>query len=377
MRNKSLSTTQLLDATMADLRNRLPERWILSDYRSDVRVGPDRGNARIIDAILEIRDPLGLAAEVILEVTASQMEPRFAEVAAYQLKTLSLLRYEDVGNCGAVPIPMLIAPFLSQLARERLEREGISYADSTGNFRFSADRPAIFISEQGSDRNPFREKRPLQSLKGGRSGRVVRGFLDFKPPFGTRELAGKIGSTPASVSRVADLLERDAIVTRESPRGRIESVDWESLVRRWVMDYDFTTSNEVTIWLEPRGTWVLFERLRETDIQYAVTGSFAANRLAPFTEPRLLALYTEEPEEAAEHLRLRPTDTGGNVMLVRPFDPVALERTECADGIRYARVTQVLVDLMTGPGRGPTEAEALLAWMKDNEDTWKLPLTRT
>ena len=40
-------------------------------------------------------------------------------------------------------------------------------------------------------------------------------------------------------------------------------------------------------------------------------------------------------------------------------------------------VTQVLLDLMTGPGRGPAEAEALLEWMRDNEDRWKLPVTRT
>ena len=49
-------------------------------------------------------------------------------------------------------------------------------------------------------------------------------------------------------------------------------------------------------------------------------------------------------------------------LLVRPFDPVAFERAEYDDGITFARVTQILLDLMTGPGRGPAEAEALLAW---------------
>ena len=60
-----------------------------------------------------------------------------------------------------------------------------------------------------------------------------------------------------------------------------------------------------------------------------------------------------------------------------PFDPVAFERAEYDDGITYAHVTQVLLDLMKGPGRGPAEAEALLEWMRDNEDIWKLSMTET
>ena len=298
-----------------------------------------RQTIRVIDAILEITDTQGLAAEVIVEVKTNPVEPRFANLAAYQLRELSHLRYQEVENGGPQPIPMLVAPFLSPLAREILEDAGISYADSTGNIRFSADRPAIFIANQGSDRNPFREKRPLHSLRGGRSARVVRGLLDYRPPFGIRELADQIRSTPASVSRVSNLLERDAIVTKESPRGRIDSVDWNKLVHRWIMDYDFATSNDLTTWLDPRGARALFDRLRDADFQYAVTGSFAANRLAPVAEPRLATLYTEDPVDTAERLNLRLAETGGNVMIVHPFDPVAWERTECVDGIRYAHVT--------------------------------------
>ena len=179
------------------------------------------------------------------------------------------------------------------------------------------------------------------------------------------------------VSRVASLLEPDGIVTKERPRGRIVRVNWETLARRWAMDYDFAASNVLTTWLAPRGTRALFSRLRATGSRYAVTGSFAGHRLAPIAEPRLAALYVDDPDTAAQALGLRPAETGGNVLLVRPFDPVVFERAEHADGITFARVTQVLLDLMTGPGRGPAEAAALLAWMRDHEDLWKLPLTQT
>ena len=235
----------------------------------------------------------------------------------------------------------------------------------------------MYIETQGADKNPFREERPLQSLRGSRAARVVRGLLDYRTPFGTRELAAKTTSSAAMISRVSSLLEPDEIVTKESPRGRIVSVDWEALARRWAMDYDFAPPKLSTTWLEPRGTRTLFARLRDAGIRYAVTGSFAGYRLAPVAEPRLAALYVDDPATAARSLGLRPAETGGNVLLVRPFDPVAFERAECDDGITYARVTQVLLDLMKGPGRGPAEAEALQEWMRDNEDIWKLSMTET
>ena len=177
------------------------------------------------------------------------------------------------------------------------------------------------------------------------------------------------------MSRVSDLLVRDAIIVRDGPRGRISSVDWETLVRRWAMDYDFAKANSLATYLEPRGPSALFDRLRGADFRYAVTGSFAAARLAPVAEPRLVTFYTDDPESAADKFGLRPAETGGNVVIASPFDPVVFERTESAEGITYARVTQVLLDLMTGPGRGSAEAEGLLEWMRENEETWKLRLT--
>ena len=374
MRNDVNSGTRLVGTVARDIRGRLPSRWSLLSRGEEVRVGHGIGRTRVIDAVLELRDPQGLSTSIVVDVKGTPVEPNRVSFAAETLRELTrLLREED--RKLAAPVPMMLSPFFSPLARERLIAAGISYADSTGNLRLSADKPAIFIETQGADRNPFRENRALQSLKGSRAARAVRGFLDYRIPFGTRELAGETQNALATVSRVSDLLVREAIIVRDGPRGRISSVDWETLVRRWAMDYDFAKANSLTTYLEPRGPSVLFDRLREADFRYAVTGSFAAVRLAPVAEPRLVTLYADDPEGAADRLGLRPAETGGNVVIARPFDPVVFERTESADGITYARVTQVLLDLTTGPGRGPAEAEALLEWMRENEDTWKLQLT--
>lgn len=375
-RNRYISETSLIDAAARNIGARLPPQWLLRNRDGEALLKSPKGLTCRVDAVLEIRDPHGISTDIIVEVKRNPVEPRLVASVVSQLKSLSFTRFEEIGQVGNIPVPMLVSTYLSPLARQRLGEAGISYADATGNMRFAVDRPAAFIETQGADKNPFREERPLRSLKGGRAARVARGLLDYRTPFGTRELAAETASSPAMVSRVSSLLEPDEIVTKESARGRIISVDWEALARRWAMDYDFVSSNILTTWLEPRGARALLARLRGAYFRYTLTGSFAANRLAPVVEPRLVALYADDPEAIAKLLRLRPAETGGNVLIVRPFDPVVFERVECDDGIKYARVTQVLMDLMKGPGRGPEEAEALLKWMQDNEDKWKLRMTK-
>ena len=369
--NGIISETALLGKAVEGLQKRLPPNWMLG-HRQDLQNSlPGKEH---FDAILEIRDPHGSTATIIVETKAKPIEARqvISILANWQRTLTAQASASPMGNGERVL--MAVAPYLGPSTRERLSASGISYADLTGNFKLVINSPAVFIEVQGANRNPWREDRPLRSLKGSRAARAVRGFLDYQTPFGIRELASGTGSSAATISRVSDLLERDAIVSRESPRGPICSVNWEGLVRRWAMDYSFLNHNKVMPWIEPRGTGVLFDRLRNTQFPYAVTGSFAAIRFAPVVQPRLVALYAADPEEAANELGLRPAGTGGNVLMGRPFDPVVFERTEVNAGITYARITQVLADLLTGPGRGSAEAERLFDYMRVNEDSWKISL---
>jgi len=59
-------------------------------------------------------------------------------------------------------------------------------------------------------------------------------------------------------------------------------------------------------------------------------------------------------------------------MLAGPVFDVVFERSiQNKEGVVLAAPTQVVVDLMTGPGRSPNEAEELLEWMKRNERSWR------
>ena len=104
---------------------------------------------------------------------------------------------------------------------------------------------------------------------------------------------------------------------------------------------------------------------------YAVTGSLAASSVAPVAPPALATIYVRELGAALRELELREAPSGANVLLVEPFSSVAFERTWERDGVRYAALPQVAADLLTSPGRSPSEGEALIEWMKGNEDAWR------
>ena len=148
-------------------------------------------------------------------------------------------------------------------------------------------------------------------------------------------------------------------------------VDWAGALRRWAQDYHVVRSNDTGGYLQPRGPSALTGGLTKTPRRYALTGSLAANLLAPFAPARLGMLYVDSFPEAGEALDLRETDVGANVMLLQPFDQVVFARCIKRDGLTVVNPSQLAVDLLTGPGRAPREGEELLAWMEENIDAWR------
>jgi hypothetical protein len=78
-----------------------------------------------------------------------------------------------------------------------------------------------------------------------------------------------------------------------------------------------------------------------------------------------------DPLGVADVLELRDTDSGANVILLEPYDPVVFDRTMEREGLTTVAPSQLATDLLTGPGREPSRGEAILEWMKDNEHAWR------
>lgn len=308
------------------------------------------------NSALTLRSPDGSSARFKM-VFRKSLDPR---------DVLAMMKTSKQGGIGT----LVIAPFLSFRTRQLLREARASYADATGNIRLVLDKPGLYVETEGASKEPDRQKRPLESLKGPAAGRVVRALCDVGPPYGVRRLSQIAQTSPASVSRVINLLEREALIER-GEQDQISAVDWKNLLQRWTRDYQVLSSNEPANFLAPRGVNELLERLGTLKRRIVVTGSLAATRRAPITPARIAMAYVDDPAAVAQSLDLRPAETGANVMLLRPFDPVVFARTWSEGGVSYAALSQVAADLLTSPGRGPSEGEELVAWMKKNVDDWR------
>ena len=347
------SEAQLLKALSEVLRARLPASWAL-ELTPQVRRG-----GRQLDAVLSLGSPDDASASIVVEVKR-RIDPRDVPYLVEQLRRYAL---PEEGQ-------LVVAPFLGTRTRNLLAEAGVGYMDATGNLRLALDRPAVYIEREGAAKNPWRESQPLRSLKGPTDGRAARALCDFRPPYGIRELAERSRTPAPIVSRVAALLEREALLTRDSA-GRVLDVKWLELIGRWTEDYGLTKSNRVRTFLEPRGLDALLQKLSGVRWSYAVTGSLAAMRVAPIAPPRLAVIYVNESDRATDDLALHRAERGTNVLLVEPFDRVVFDRTAEQEGVTYAALSQVAADLLTSPGRGPQEGQELLRWMEENEDAWR------
>ncbi|MGA3353326.1 MAG: hypothetical protein ABSD85_09105 [Acidimicrobiales bacterium] len=348
--------------TLRELANLL-EHALPPGWSSQVEMEPRGKGTWRPDAFLRIGSPEGENARFIVE-TKRIRNPASLLGALDQLRSY----IESSDDQGAEPL--IFSPFLSPRSKDLLEEQGVSYLDTTGNVRLMARRPGLFVYTAGATKDPWPDDRPLQSLRGRGAARSVRALVDYRPPYGVRELAGRAGVPAATLSRVIELLVRDALVTRDD-KGGVADIDWTGTIRRWSQDYELRRSNRTATLLDPRGVGGVAERLSETGLRYAATASLAAQRFAPIAPARIAAFYIDNISEATKLLQLRPTDAGANVLLIEPFDDVVFERTLVREGLVTVAPTQLVVDLLTGPGREPSEGDELLAWMKRNEDAWR------
>lgn len=106
-------------------------------------------------------------------------------------------------------------------------------------------------------------------------------------------------------------------------------------------------------------------------MHYALSGSLAAATIAPVAPARLAVLYVEDASRAISELELTVVETGANILLIEPRDPGVFDGTVVEDDLRFVSPVQAAADLLTSSGRGPSEADALIDWLSENEERWR------
>jgi hypothetical protein len=341
-----------LNPFLERLRDLLPDDWTVT--LSDP-VGRRRGVA--VDGTIRIRAPEGPEATLTVEAKARMSAQAAAAIASGARKSAPADR-------------VAFTRYISPMARLRLREAGLSYLDLTGNTWIRIARPAVLIDRQGAETDPDPPRRGVRSLKGAKAARIVRSLCDARPPVGVRELARRTGTNPGYATRVLSLLEDDDLVVRDES-GEVAQVRWPDLLRRWSLDYSVTETNRAAPYLAPRGLTELRKRLGTLGSGYAVTGTFAVPQEARVVSASLLSCYVMSTASAATALDLRPAESGANVLLIEPVDEFIFTGVRDLNGLRVVAPSQCVADLLTGSGRDPAQADALIDWMLENEDAWR------
>jgi hypothetical protein len=352
-------------AVVEQLSSRLPSGW-------EVSVAATGAIAAEPDFRLHLTAPDGQSAFLICETKATVM-PKDVPGIADRLASFTA----DTNTQGVVT-----ARYLSVNVRNALVDAGVGYIDLAGSIRVSVARPGLFISERGPESDPWRGPgRPRESLRGEPAARVVRTLLDHRPPISVRELVEVSGASTGATYRVVDYLEDQGLIDRDNSR-RVVLKDWPGLLRHWARDYQFVGTNNTTRWLAPRGLRALLTSISTSErMDYVVTGSLAASAWAPYADSKLAMVYVKDAESAAQEWGLRKVDAGANVLLSEPRFNVVFVRPRLVDlfasirvasPVRVAAPSQVAVDLLSGPGRNPSEGEALIEWMLRDEEAWRV-----
>jgi hypothetical protein len=278
----------------------------------------------------------------------------------------------SVGALAPVDRPTLFAAdWLSERVQTLLRQRGFSFIDATGNAEIQLSQPGLYIRTEGAKRNPTPPGAKVPTLRGPKAWALLRTLAEVRPPIGVREVAEAVDVDAGYVSRVLSVLEQELLITRTS-RGPVTDIEWEGVLRRAASTYSLFDSNKTSTWVASSGPERLLSDLAGKRAgRWAITGSFAASRLAPVAAPEMAVIYADDPDRLARAGRLLTATRDANVVVAEPYDPIVFERAVKAGVETYVSVAQVALDCLTGNGRMPAEGESVVAWMRMNEPRWR------
>ena len=353
---REIMESELIDEAVKMLASRLPKTW-------SVEKQPPSGESDVSDLI--VKSPNSGIQVFILVEAKSRASQRDVE----NMMNGPWKRWRT--RMGNQPL-LFVAEYLNPRMRELLTQENISYIDLTGNVRIDIANPGIFIETMGAKTDPHSRK-SRSNVGGSKAGAVIRVLADAAPPYSGVEIARSAKVDEGYVSRILETLRDEGLIDRES-FGPVIRVNWPGLLRRRAQSVDLFRSKRTYRFVARQGGSALIELMKNrmpSGKPPTITGSFAAARSAPIAAPALLVVYTTTPRELSSGLDLLPAETGADVVLIQPDNDVVFERVSREGGIAWAAPSQVAIDCMAGSGRMPSEGEALISWMLEEESRWR------
>lgn len=253
------------------------------------------------------------------------------------------------------------APYVSESSRDICREAGVGYLDLLGNCLIAFDQ--VYIERFGFEKEP--EKRELRSVFSDKASRVVRRLLaNPHHRWHVQELAKETGVSTGMVSQVKTKLLDSEYVDRVGDMFALaRPVD---LLKRWGEAYRFEKSELSEYYsAKPLGEVerAISEVCQKRSFDYAFTlfaGAKAVGSQYVRVANRTHAYLLGEKDQVAQEVGLKKVESGGNVVLMKPFDEDLLFGKRLVDGVWVVSDLQLYLDFCSQKGRAQETAEFLL-----------------
>lgn len=298
---------------------------------------------------------------VLLVEIKSVGQPRVAKSAVADISLLrNWIAHHPVGSKNVHYV--FAAPFVSEASREICQDAGIGYIDLTGNCFISFAN--VYIERFGFQKDA--EKRELKSLFNDKASRIVRRLLtDPERAWTVKELSKRAHVSLGLTSQVKTKLLDSEFVKRDGEQFRVARP--ELLLREWADNYRHKFKRHITVeFYSPNKLQDLEKQIaeycRRSYVDYAFTLATAAKLTGTqyVSQVNRIHAYIEaDVEKIGRELGLKQVDSGGNIVLMRPFDQDVLLGKRFSEEYTIVSDIQLYLDFAAQKGRLQETADVI------------------
>jgi hypothetical protein len=308
-------------------------------------------NGMMADLVVTIK-VLGRSRTLVVEAKSSGQPLRTREAIDRLKRMIGGTELRDA-------YPVFVAPYVSEASAGICREYGVGYLDLAGNCRFAFDN--VYV-ERMSPENKYRERRGRASLFTPKSSRIIRLMLGGSRTWQVQQLAVEAQVSIGLVSKIKqELQEREWLASTEDG---IKLSDPEQVLKAWAEAYSYRNNDVREYYTMASGgdSEVAIARwCDENGVRYALTGFSGARLSSPRVRYNRSTIYVESKiEDLANGMDLKPVETGGNVLLLKPYDDGVFQGSRILYDMWVVSPAQLYLDLQSMPGRGEEAAEEVL-----------------
>ena len=318
-------------------------------------------------------------ADGLIELSWSGNTARFT----YQIrssstpKAVETAKLQAKSKASAAAPPLVIVPYLAPEQMRKLEADGVSGFDLSGNVLVTGGGLYIW---NGGHPNLFPESRPIKNIYRGRGSIFARSFLlkrDFPSLSDLREFALRRLEPKSILGEIACFDEStEQKLTLSTASKVVSTLVEDNLVERnknglWLFDNNGLLANlkaqfekpkapsfQGRTTLSPTECWNrLGKEILESPYRACTTGLGTAGHYGVISTENRQALRVSSIAKTVDLLEITPTSAFPNIELSEDSEEIGYFDCRQSDGMLWASPIQTLLELSAG---GPRERDTAL-----------------